>query len=180
MALDDDDFKAPDSPRAPYGAPPPSPARDHIALIDLSALPMLTLAILGFSGFILLLNGSILFALLPILLQYHTGTNEILLVIVLAVVLMFPVGFVQILSLYRLYKLQPSALGMAKTSCILAAIFYIVWMVSFEIIAGPILGTPSISALDVALIGGNILGFFFASTNEVQSTFESPEPESYY
>ena len=179
MALEDDDIGVPETPGEPYRTPYP-PAQDHVALIDLTVSPMLTLVILGFSGFILLINGSAFLVLLPLLLGLGPAVTPVTYVLFFFGIVMFPVGILQILFLYRLYKLQPATLHHAKIACLVAALLFLAWTIYSVVMYSILPLYVTVDPLNVIVIAGNLLCLYLLSADEVRRTFGESSSMSNY
>ena len=133
-----------------------------VSLMELSCLCLIALTIQSLSGFILILYGSAILLTVGLFIsfEYAISSNIILFI---AVIPLIPVGILQFIITYKLFKRSPN---MIKNAIVLNVIVIIL----FSIISVNVFIIDSFIAL---AIGANILSPILFQLNEVKSVFGS-------
>lgn len=132
-----------------------------VSLMELSCLCLIALTIQSLSGFILILYGSAILLTVGLFISFEYAISNIILFI--AVIPLIPVGILQFIITYKLFKRSPN---MIKNAIVLNVIVIIL----FSIISVNVFIIDSFIAL---AIGANILSPILFQLNEVKSVFGS-------
>ncbi len=143
----------------PYSEPYYEYMDESVSLMDLSCLCMMALSVQSLSGFILLIYGSIiLFTVIALVSFGLTIANPILLIGVLG---LLPIGFLQFLVTYRLFKKHQGAITTAIILNILAIISVVVIVLNLSII----------DTFFAIVMGANLLSPILFQLHEVKIVF---------